>query len=93
MAAFQPPGDCPVCGEFIPAGRKSCPHCGSDERSGWSEETQNDALDLPDEDFNYREFVEEEFGAGGRRTRPSLLWWLVGLGLAAALIWILVFRS
>jgi len=93
MAAFQPPGDCPVCGEFVPAGRKSCPHCGSDERSGWSEDTQNDALDLPDEDFNYREFVEEEFGAGGRRTRPALLWWLVGLGLVAALIWILVFRS
>ena len=65
--SFHPPGDCPVCGEPVPAGRKSCAHCGSDERSGWSDETAQDALDLPGEDFNYRDFVEKEFGAGGCR--------------------------
>ena len=93
MAAFQPPGECPNCGEFVPAGRKSCPHCGSDERSGWNEEAAGDGLDLPDDDFNYREFVREEFGAGGRRTRPPLFWWLIGLGLIAVLVWFFVFAS
>ncbi|HTB80631.1 MAG TPA: hypothetical protein VK717_07065 [Opitutaceae bacterium] len=87
MAAFQPPGDCPACGEFVPAGRKSCPHCGSDARSGWSDEAEYDGLDLPGEAFNYRDFVQEEFGQGGRRTRPTLFWWIIGLGLLAALIW------
>jgi hypothetical protein len=89
---FQPPGDCPVCGEPVAAGRKSCPHCGSDERSGWSDETGQDALDLPGEDFNYRDFVEKEFGGGGRRTRPALLWWIVGLVMVAVLIWQLAVR-
>jgi hypothetical protein len=91
--SFQPPGDCPVCGESVPAGRKSCPHCGSDERSGWSDETAQDALDLPGEDFNYRDFAEKEFGTGGRRARPAFLWWIVGVVMVAVLIWQLVIRS
>jgi len=91
--SFQPPGDCPVCGEPVPSGRKSCDHCGSDERSGWSDETDQDGLDLPGEDFNYRDFVKKEFGTGNRRTRPSLLWWIVGLVLVTVLIWQLVIRS
>jgi len=91
MAAFAPPGECPVCGGFVPAGRKSCPACGSDERSGWSEETQGDALDLPGEDFNYRDFVREEFGGGGRRTTPPLFWWLVGLALVVMLGLLFIF--
>ncbi len=86
---FQPPGDCPVCHEPVP-GRKSCAHCGSDARSGWSDETQQDALDLPGEDFNYRDFVEKEFGPGDRRTRPSFFWWIVGLVTVAVLIWVFV---
>jgi predicted nucleic acid-binding Zn ribbon protein len=91
--SFEPPGDCPVCGEPVPAGRKSCAHCGSDERSGWSDETDRDGLDLPGEDFNYRDFVEKEFGTGNRRTRPALLWWIVGLIMVAVLVWQLVIRS
>jgi hypothetical protein len=90
--SFEPPGDCPVCGEPVPAGRTSCPHCGSDERSGWSDETASDALDLPGEEFNYRDFVEKEFGPGSRRNRPALLWWVVGLLMVAVLIWQLVVR-
>jgi hypothetical protein len=89
---FEPPGDCPVCGEPVPAGRKSCPQCGSDARSGWSDETPQDALDLPDEDFSYRDFVQKELGGGGRRTRPRLFWWIVGLVMLAVLIWQLVLR-
>jgi hypothetical protein len=88
--SFQPPGDCPVCGEPVPADRKACPHCGSDERSGWSDETAQDALDLPGEGFNYRDFVEKEFGSGGRRTKSSLLWWIVGLVMVGVLIWVFV---
>jgi len=58
MSAFVPPGDCPNCGEPVPAGAEACPHCGADERTGWSEETYLDGVELPGE--------ESEPGGQGR---------------------------
>jgi len=49
MPAFTPPGYCPVCGEYVEAKATACPGCGSCPRSGWSEETDYDGLDLPEE--------------------------------------------
>ncbi len=49
MGSFSPPGDCPNCGEFVPAGASSCKECGSCPDSGWNEETAYDGLDLPSE--------------------------------------------
>ena len=39
--------DCPNCGAEVLAKAKSCPDCGSDEKTGWSEDTMYDGLDLP----------------------------------------------
>jgi hypothetical protein len=39
---------CPVCGEEVPAKALACPGCGSDDRTGWSAETEYDGLDLPE---------------------------------------------
>jgi hypothetical protein len=41
---------CPACGAEVPAGALACPACGSDDRTGWSPETEYDGLDLPDPD-------------------------------------------
>jgi hypothetical protein len=62
----QPPKDfdCPACGERVPGGSKSCPECGACEKSGWSGNTDEDGLGLPDEEFDYDKFVAEEFGGG-----------------------------
>jgi predicted nucleic acid-binding Zn ribbon protein len=50
---FTPPTECPVCGDAVPRGAKSCPGCGADERTGWNEyTTRYDGLDLPDEAFD-----------------------------------------
>jgi hypothetical protein len=38
---------CPNCGAEVPIKAKSCPDCGSDENTGWSEDTMYDGLDLP----------------------------------------------
>ena len=38
---------CPNCGAEVPTKAKSCPDCGSDENTGWSEDTMYDGLDLP----------------------------------------------
>ena len=87
MAA--PPETCPNCGADVPRNARACPECGADEKSGWSEDAYADRLDLPDDKFDYDEFVKEEFGTA-RKVRPpgiSWVWWLVALGLVLAMIW------
>lgn len=71
---------CPVCGERLLATMKSCPQCGACERSGWSGDTGYDGLDLPGGgDFDYDEFVANEFGKGPRKKGMTLLWWIVAI--------------
>ncbi|MCP4373978.1 MAG: zinc-ribbon domain-containing protein, partial [Deltaproteobacteria bacterium] len=37
---------CPNCGAEVPSKARACPECGSDENTGWSEETMYDDLGL-----------------------------------------------
>lgn len=88
MPSFKPPGDCPVCGDFVPRGQAACPSCGSCEKSGWSHDADYDGLDLPDDpsEFDYDEFVEREFGRKSGSGKLTMnLWWWVAVALAAAL--------
>lgn len=41
---------CPVCGEVVKADALACPHCGSDDETGWSQDTAYDGMDLPIDD-------------------------------------------
>lgn len=78
---------CPNCGAEVPPQAKACPACGSDEKTGWSEEARTDGLDLPDQDFSYDEFVQHEFG--GKSPKPRGLnwfWWLVAVLLLVAFV-------
>lgn len=82
----MPPETCPNCGADVPRNARACPECGADEKSGWSEEAYADRLGLPDDNFNYDEFVKEEFGSRGK-VRPrgiSWFWWIIALLLLAA---------
>ena len=64
---LKAPKVCPVCGEDVPRIALACPECGADHTSGWREDAEAyDAVDLPDEDFNYEEFVKQEFGSSRR---------------------------
>lgn len=73
---------CPHCGAELPRNAKSCPECGSDEETGWSDDAPAGNLGLPDEEFDYDEFVKEEFGAGEIKPRGiHWLWWLVAVVL------------
>lgn len=70
---FRPPGECPVCGDDVPAGAPACPECGACEHSGWNEDEVDD-----EETFDYDEFVREEFGQQPRiRIHP--LWWVAAV--------------
>jgi zinc-ribbon domain len=74
----SPPETCPNCGADVPAKAQACPQCGADEKTGWSETAYVAGLNLPDESFNYDEFVEQEFGK--KKVRPEGIrwhWWLV----------------
>jgi hypothetical protein len=83
---FRPPGPCPVCQVDVPRGAKACPGCGASHDSGWNEEAERSGLDLPDEEFDYEDFVAREFGEGKPRQRPrQRLWTIAGIVLLLAL--------
>jgi hypothetical protein len=86
---FVPPEVCPNCGADVPRNARACPECGSDEQTGWSEEARAQQLGLPDENFDYDKFVEEEFGGRNQARPPGIAWywWVVALLLALALLW------
>jgi hypothetical protein len=83
------PGVCPNCGAEVPPNAKACPECGSDEQTGWSEKANADNLGLPDAEFDYKEFVEEEFGVG--RAKPhgiGWFWWVAAVLLVGCLLFL-----
>ncbi len=78
----------------MPRQAKACPKCGSDERTGWSVEARTDGLDLPDQEFDYEDFVEREFG-GGNPAKPrgiGWLWWAVAIAVVVAFLGLVLSR-
>ena len=81
----EAPEICPVCGEDVPHGAKACPECGADDLSGWREDAdETGGLGLPDEEFDYEDFVKREFG--GREVKPPGIAWAWWAAAVAALL-------
>lgn len=80
---MKTPEVCPVCGEEVPRGALACPECGADERSGWREDVV-DGLDLPEEEFDYEEFVKKEFGREVKPEGTAWLWWAAAVAALLA---------
>ena len=90
---------CPFCDSTVKVG-EPCPGCAPKlarkrqapppRSQAWQQDEIHDALDLPDEDFDYDEFVAREFGrVPHRRLGVKWYWWVLGvvlLLLIAALI-------
>jgi hypothetical protein len=55
------PEICPNCGAEVPRKAKACPECGSSEETGWSEDAYATGLELPDDTFDYNEYLKREF--------------------------------
>ena len=89
----RPPETCPNCGADVPRHARCCPACGADEKTGWSEDAHAGGLDLPDEEFDYDDFIKREFGAPDPRPRGiSWIWWVVAIGLVVAFFLMIVPR-
>ena len=80
---------CPSCGEEAQVG-KPCPGCPEPKKpkkrkasgapQSWEPDSIYDGLDLPDEDFDYDEFVAREFGSvPHRKLRVKWYWWVLGI--------------
>ena len=68
---------CPHCEAEVPLDAPACPECGSDEKTGWSENTVYDGLDLYD---------EEDVRTGHSVTsRPWAKYLLIGLAAVTLL--------
>lgn len=81
------PEICPNCGASVPRNAKACPQCGSDEQTGWSESAETDGLDLPDENFDYHDFVKKEFGSKSPVPRGiKWYWWVIAVLLIVAFL-------
>jgi hypothetical protein len=65
----------------------ACDDCGACEKSGWSGNTDADGLDLPDDEFDYADFVAREFGGkSSKQALTSNVWWWVALVLLIVLV-------
>ena len=73
---------CPVCGEVVQADALACPHCGSDDETGWSEDAGYDEVDL----------LDEAFGDPAKATRqqsPLFTYAVIGLIVVILVVWVL----
>jgi hypothetical protein len=87
---------CPNCGELLPPKAKACRACGSDENTGWSENTYLDGVSMPFEDDDYEEIRAKEFGGAGGRSGAGKIhidWkMIVGAVVLAAMVMAFVCR-
>jgi hypothetical protein len=83
------PEVCPICGAEVPPNSRACPECGADDETGWSEEARTDGLDLPDENFDYEEFVKREFhgGKGLKQRGIHWFWWVIAVLVLIVILW------
>ncbi len=86
---FMAHESCPNCGADLRPRARSCPECGADETTGWSEEAVRQSLDLPDDTFDYDDFVKREFGDARRNATPGLkpVWRWVAAALVALFLY------
>ena len=83
------PETCPNCGADVPHRAKACPECGACDQTGWAEGAEVGDLGIPEESFDYNEFVKNEFGV--KRALPrgiGWFWWIVSLSVAGVLLWL-----
>tara|TARA_R110000850_G_scaffold7010_10_gene26462 strand:- start:650 stop:958 length:309 start_codon:yes stop_codon:yes gene_type:complete len=80
--------ECPTCGEEVSPNASACRNCGAQKVDGrWADSSSYDGIDLPDDEFDYDDFVAREFGTGQpKKTGKDFFWWIVAVVLLIALL-------
>jgi RNA polymerase subunit RPABC4/transcription elongation factor Spt4 len=82
---------CPVCGATVPAKARACPECGSDEKTGWSDNTIYDGTGVEDPDeFDYEDWKRREGVRGAERSGRQKMIWLAALVMLLLVIFLLL---
>ena len=63
---------CPHCGADIDSKASFCRHCGSSDADGWKDDDGED-------DFDYEEFVEDNFSSRVTNTQTPVIWRVTAL--------------
>ena len=84
---------CPSCGSEVKVGA-ACPGCvpkrrkrrkkvrAAPKRKEWEQDSIYDGLDIPDDDFDYEDFVQREFGQKPhQKIGIKWYWWATALAL------------
>ena len=82
---------CPECEADVSPNALGCRTCGARKENGrWLRSSIYDGIGVDgDDDFDYEEFVEREFGSGQRRKTPKeKFWWLVAVFVLLVFIWV-----
>ena len=85
------PEICPNCGADVPTDARACPECGADEQTGWSEEARYENIGIPDDSFDYDEYVRREFEGETPGDQRQRFWRKVGIGLLVVLLLPLIY--
>ena len=90
---------CPTCGSAVKVGT-ACPGCvpkkikrkkrvsaGPKKRKAWEQASIYDGLGIPDDEFDYEEFIDREFSRKPhRQIRIKWYWWATALVLAGLMV-------
>ena len=80
---------CPHCGAVLSDDASFCRECGSSDADGWSEE-----FDVGDDEFDYDNYVADEFPESGMNRQTPTLWRWVAVALIVlfALLYVAALR-
>ena len=78
---------CPHCGDEILESAEFCRYCGASDSDGWADGSESDY----DDDFDYDEFAEREFGGGSMNTSLPMIYRIAVLLLLISFLMFWVF--
>ena len=80
---------CPECGADVSPNARGCSSCGARKENGqWLRSENYDGLGIDEDDFDYEDFIEREFGSGQRRKTPKeKFWWVMAVFVLIVFVW------